>query len=416
MGARERQETMNKRRMMIVLTTIVLIGATLLAVSMQGSVQASNVGLAAANKVQLENVRDYAAAPVNGIAYAVDGGLLYAGRPLDWNRVLTPEGVIVSAIALDSANPQAVYIGAANELAIYRSLDGGQSWLYVPLSDQAIGGVTDLVLDSETRLLYVGTNGAGLFRLRDVGSSVTAGGHYAVDDAILEVAADSTGAGMAFFRTENALYRSENGGLAWSTVDTLSSMPTTLQVANSKPPVVYVGTVDRGVLRSDNGVAWMSANDGLGMAPGVRLHVDALAVDPQQPGVLYVATSFLMGSTELHQTPAGVHMSTSASNEWAPIIRSSDVPAAGLLPVSGETGAVYSVSNRSRTPLALGVAPVAPRVLALQPAPGPFDWAGAAAAWAAAIVAALWLALLLTVEMRKVGVQQPAAEMVRINR
>lgn len=67
---------------------------------------------------------------------------------------------------------------------------------------------------------------------------------------------------------------------------------------------------------------------------------------------------FLFGNTEIHETPAGVHMTTSAAGEWAPIVRSSDVPAAGLLPVSGKTGAVYSVSDRSRSPLALGVAPV----------------------------------------------------------
>ncbi len=400
----------------MIITTIVLIAATLLAVSMQGRVDASTSGIAAANKLTLENVRDYAAAPTNGTAYAVDGGLLYAGHPLDWNRVLAPEGVIVSAVALDASNPQAVYIGAANELAIYRSLDGGATWLYVPLDSESIGGVTDVVLDAETRLLYVGTDTAGLFRLRDVGSSITGGGHYAVDEPILEVAADSTGAGMAFFRTQDTLYRSENGGLSWNTVDTLSSTPTALQVANSKPPVVYVGTVDRGILRSDNGVAWMSANDGLGMAPGVRLRVDALAVDPQQPGVLYAATSFLMGSTEVHQTPAGVHMTTSAADEWAPIIRSSDVPAAGLLPVSGQTGAVYTVSNASRAPLALGVAPVAPRVINTSPEAGPYDWAGAAAAWAAAIMAALWLAVLISAEMRRTAATEPAAEMVRINR
>ena len=184
---------MNTRRMMIILTTIVLIGATLLAVSTQSRVTASSDSIAAANKVVLENVRDYAAAPAYdaaaaaaaasgsvGAAWAVDGGLLYTGQPLDWNRVLTPEGVIVSAVALDSSNPQAVYIGAANQLAIYRSLDSGANWMYVPLTDpdaaEIVGGVTDLVLDSETRLLYVGTDTSGLYLLRDVGTSIPAGG------------------------------------------------------------------------------------------------------------------------------------------------------------------------------------------------------------------------------------------------
>jgi hypothetical protein len=326
--------------------------------------------------------------------------------------------VIVNAVAVDSRNPDAIYIGAANELALYRSLDRGENWLRVPLSDDYIGAVTDLVVDGETRLIYVGTDTAGLFRLRDVGSSVTSGGHYTVSEPIIEVAADSTGAGLAFFRTAGALYRSENGGLAWSPVKTLSSAPTAIEVSNSRPPVVYAGTMDRGVLKSADGVAWMSANDGLNVVPGTRVSVDALAADPQHPDVLYVATSYLYGSTTLHQSPAGIAMSR-GGGEWSPVVRSSETPVADLLPVAGKPGAVYALFSNSRTPLAVGMAPVAPRSANVETAPaGLLGNAGVVVAWMVAALASLWLAALAAFEFRRATPRpsHAARQVVRTNR
>ena len=411
------QPLVTGRRLMIALTAIVLIVATLVGANGISRLAPQSSALPAANKVTLENVRDFAPAlSADGLNYAIDGGQLFAGRPLDWQRVATPEGVIVSSVALDANNPQTVFIGAANELALYRSLDGGANWLYVPLTTEAIGGVTDVAFDSHTRLLYVGTDTAGVYRLRDVGSSVTGGGHFAVEAPVIEVAADSTGAGMAFFRTEQALFRSENGGLSWLPVETLTSVPTAIVVANSKPPVVYAGTMDRGLLRSDTGETWMVANDGFGWAPGSRLSVDALAVDPQQPAVLYAATSYLYGSTEVHQSPTGVWMSANAGSQWAPIVRSSEAPIAELMPVAGVNGAVYATAVQNRTPLALGLAPVAPKVTtpavdtSLQANLGTWFALGLAG------LAALWLAVLLVAELRKpasAATLTPAMQTVR---
>lgn len=411
--------TTTTRRMMIVLTVVILVAAVLIGLSTMSRVNATNAGMPMGSKVELENVRDYAAALTpEGDSYAVDGGLLYSGRPLDWKLVSLPEGVIVAGVALDAKNADAVYIGAANELAVYRSVDRGANWLYVPLTDQYVGGVKDLSFDSETRLLYVATDTAGIFRLRDVGSSITSGGHFMVNEPVVQIVADSTGAGMAFFRTADTLYRSENGGLSWSGVDTLHSAPTSIAIANSKPPVVYVGTTDRGLLRSDNGIAWMTANDGLGMAPGVRLQVDALAVDPQQPDVLYVATSYLNGSTTLHQTPVGVAMSADGGSEWAPVVRGGESPFAELLPVAGQHGAVYALTTTDRSPLALGMAPVAPKVTNVAAEVSPLAWMGTAMAWLVALFAAIWLVVLVSTERRTATLvpARPAAQMVRSGR
>lgn len=347
---------MNARKIFIMITTVVLVIAVM--VGAANAVNAENTNSVAT----LSNVRDYAATSVDGgTNYAIDAGNLFVGGSEGWTQVKTPKDVIVGAVDVDTNNAEQIYIGAANEMAIYRSQNGGRTWERYFLSEDAIGGVTDIAVDSYQKLVYVGTDTAGLFRLRDVGSSLVLNAQLALSEPVLEVAADDTGSGMAFARTEWALYRAEGYGLNWIEVENLSSTPTALAIANTSPATVYVGTTDRGLLRSDDGgFTWKLANEGLGFAPGTRLHIDALTVDPMQPEVLYVASSYIFGSTTAHNTPSTVAMSTDGAAEWA-VLDESATPAAAvaqLLPVSGETGAVYALTIESRSPQALGSAPV----------------------------------------------------------
>lgn len=409
---------MNARKMMMGLTTIVLAVAVVMGFLYSVPMGVNGSPLPAVNKANLENIRDYAPAVVlNGKNYAVDGGNLYAGQPLNWSRIILPEGVIASAVAVDSRNPERVYVGAANELAVYRTNDDGQNWIKTPLSEHYVGGVTDLTVDGVNHVVYAGTDTAGVFRLRDVGSSMISGGHTPLDEPVVEVAADSTGAGLAFVRTPNGLLRSINGGLNWAAVGTLTSVPTAVKIANTTPPVVYVGTIDRGVLKSTDGTAWMSANDGLGATPGARLQVDALTVDPVYPNVLYAATSYLYGSATLHQSPVGVSVSATNAREWMPLNRDGANVVVELLPLSGATGSVYALTKTSRTPLALGNAPATPLVEQLPVQSGWLETAGMIAIWLVAVMAALWLATLVATGLRtRSATTQPTPQMVRSGR
>jgi photosystem II stability/assembly factor-like uncharacterized protein len=386
---------MKTRRIAIIALTIVLIVAVL-----TGAVSALNATAKPVVRAELANVRDYTPAVVaNGASYAVDGGALFAGQPTQWVHVQTPETVIVSAVAVDSKNPDTLYIGAANEMAIYRSTDGGDSWQRIPLTEKAIGGVTDVALDSAQRLVYVGTDTAGVFRLRDVGGSVILGGQLLLEEPVVQVAADSTGKGLAFARTEWNLYRAENFGLTWVTVEDLKSVPTALAIANTNPAKVYVGTLDRGLLVSEDGLSWIPANTGLGMVPGSRLQVTDLAVDPLQPEVVYAATSFLYGTSEVHATPGKVALSVDAAQEWTTLVDKTDVAVADLMPVPGMTGAVYALTDQSRTPLALGNAPVASEVVVVPTAEGGLNLTGLLA-WIVAALAAVALIYAVAMDLR----------------
>ena len=387
---------MNTRKIAIVALTIILIVAVF-----TGAVSALGGKTAPVVRTQLANVRDYSSVASQIDSFAVDGGILFKGQPGAWTQISTPEQVIVSAVAVDSTDPNVVYIGAANEMAIYRSLDNGASWLRVPLAEGYVGGVTDIAVDGAQRLIYVGTDTAGLFRLRDVGSSVTLGGHLLLDAPVLEVVADSTGKGMAFARTEWNLYRAENFGLAWVAVTNLQSAPTAVAIANTDPAKVYVGTMDRGLLVSNDGMEWTTANAGLNFVPGSRLMVNDLAIDPAQPEVMYVATSYLYGTNEVHVSPAGVALSTDGAVAWSPINEAANLAVAELLPVSGLTGGVYALTTDSRTPLALGNAPIISEVaVAGQPVAQPTTALTSILAWIIAGLAAMALVFAVAMDLR----------------
>jgi photosystem II stability/assembly factor-like uncharacterized protein len=390
-------QIMGLRKLLMILVTILLTGAVLVSV-----VNALEVG-EQKTIANLENVRDYAPAlTVDGINYAVDGGELFAGAPGAWQPVSTPKGVLVNAVANSRQDANLLYIGAANELAIYRSTDAGKNWVKIPLDTNAMGGVTDIAVDAANRLIYVGTDTDGLHRLRDVGTSMIAGGHLILDEPVVEVVAESSGAGMAFVRTNWNLYRAEDVGLRWIAVENLPSPATAVAIAETTPPTAFVGTASSGVRMSQDGVEWQSANNGLRFAPGSQLYVNAVAVDAAQPEVLYVSASLSLGSVVLHTTPLGVSMSTDGARVWEELATVNDVAVSDLMPVTGRTGAVYALTEASRTPLALGEAPAIEVALVEAPvaATTGIDFL-AVLAWVLAGLAAVGFAVILWLDVSR---------------
>jgi len=335
---------------------MILISAMYTALSSTAGVQAMGN-----TKAQLENVRDYT--PVwlqqsadQNISYAVDGGYLYVGTPNNWHELSLPAKVIASSVAVDPFRTTTVYVGAANELAIYLSRDGGEQWERIRFDADHIGGVTDLAFNGAQRTLYVATDTAGIFRLRDVGSSLILSGHTMMDEAVLEVVSDQLGAGLIFARTQWTVYHGVNNGQQWLPLDGLNSVPTALAVGNGVPATAYIGTTERGLLHSTDGVQWTPMKNLVTADAGTRLQVSAVAVDPVQPNVVYAALNYLFGGVNIHQSPIGVVMTTNGGAEWSMLTEKNDAAVVTLLPVVGETGAVFALTTQSRTPLALGSA------------------------------------------------------------
>ena len=121
--------------------------------------------------------------------------------------------------------------------------------------------------------------------------------------------------------------------------------------------------------------------------------------------MVYVSSSFLFGSVNTQATAQGVSMSQDSAQAWttlAPAL-AGNVAVVELLPVSGQPGAVFALAANSRTPLALGSAPVAPTmaiaaaapVMVAQPAAPATNWL----AWMIAGLAGLALAFAMGTDL-----------------
>ena len=121
------------------------------------------------------------------------------------------------------------------------------------------------------------------------------------------------------------LFRSEDGGLTWTTValPVTGHAPDVMSIAvhPSDGRALYVGTHEAGVLKTvDGGATWVAVNAGL---KGLDVH--GLAIDPNAPAKLHAA---------VRETGAGLYRTMDGGQKW---VRVDDGPA-------GETKVLASVN------------------------------------------------------------------------
>jgi photosystem II stability/assembly factor-like uncharacterized protein len=75
----------------------------------------------------------------------------------------------VSSILLDPAQPKTLYIGGPG--GVWKSPDSGQTWTASNNGLASLNIRTLAMSQRDSHLLYVGTNGSGLYRSTDAGAT-----------------------------------------------------------------------------------------------------------------------------------------------------------------------------------------------------------------------------------------------------
>jgi photosystem II stability/assembly factor-like uncharacterized protein len=130
---------------------------------------------------------------------------------------------------------------------------------------------------------------------------------------ITALAIDPTAPTTLYVGTYDGVFKSTNGGAAWSVVNTGDVRA--LAIDPAAPSTLYVGTVfdGGGVIKSTNGgAAWDTVNSGL-----TNINVEALAIDPVTPSTLYAGTW------------GGVFKSTNGGAAWS-LVYTGDVTAIAI--------------------------------------------------------------------------------------
>jgi photosystem II stability/assembly factor-like uncharacterized protein len=238
-----------------------------------------------------------------------DPDVVYAGT---WERglLMTSDGGSgwrsvglkpVETVAVDPANAQIVYAGAAgadlpgawSNSGVFKSSDGGASWQPVGLQGTNVDALT---LDpNHPETVYAGTDGQGVFKTTDGGASWRAAGLEGKEIGRLILHPNTSE--RVYAASKSRIFVSTDGGRAWRPLNAgwaPGTWPSALALDARNPATIYVGTitavdgngdVGAGIFKSlDGGHSWRPMNAGLTDA-----RVSALALDSRSPGTAYAA-------------------------------------------------------------------------------------------------------------------------------
>ena len=235
-----------------------------------------------------------------------------ADKGESWQPLALPQAGAPVAWADDGEGHLAVAVEGG---ALFLSKDQGDTWATVadalPVLSLAWG---------EDSALYAGTDGKGIYRLAAEGRFASDGRLMAMPSAPAELALAAvrhltSAGGRLFAATPSTLFYTDDGGQTW--VKSLPVQGPISALAAADRDTVYIGTETWAVYKSaDAGRTWQPALEGLGLAAGQMVRITALQADPDQPGVLYAAVSYALGSTQVHLSAGGTFMTLDGGDSW----------------------------------------------------------------------------------------------------
>jgi photosystem II stability/assembly factor-like uncharacterized protein len=234
--------------------------------------------------------------------FAQEGTFQFLGLP----------GQHITAIAVHPDNDSILYVG--NDLisgSLFKSNDAGATW------DTLLDSVT--VRDIDINPLYPDTiyvdRLGGILKTIDGGTTWTHADSgidlFQVEGFIQTLAIHPTSPETLYAGTAGCfggnLYRSVNGGLSWTEMDTgsvderIGLYDGVIEIAFDpiRPDTMYAGTIWSGEIykTTDGGSTWVALNTPWSDGPGIPF---TIALNPNQPNIIYAGVSGygLMKSTD----------------------------------------------------------------------------------------------------------------------
>ena len=190
-------------------------------------------------------------------------------------------GVVLS-VAVDPTHPLTLY-AAAHGGGVFRSQDGGESWVAfnTGLPDRQV--FTLLLHPNEPNTIYVGTD-QGVFQRTNQNSRWRLLTPTLEKRNIRYLAADPIDSDLLCAATDQGVFSGKSGQWRNTSKDLLNRDVRMLAI--SSQGTIFAGTFG-GIFKKNKGESgWKSANEGL-----VDKRVRALAIHPSSPDVLYAGTA-----------------------------------------------------------------------------------------------------------------------------
>ncbi|MCX5895609.1 MAG: hypothetical protein NTZ51_07255, partial [Proteobacteria bacterium] len=239
-----------------------------------------------------------------------DNGLMVsANAGKDWKRKMS--GVIdghAQELEISQQHPLKMYLLInswlkKDKIYIYKTLNGGETWedISFPVPEQRLprlgyvdGFATNLKIDSTTDdTVYVATNGYGIFKTTDGGTSWKAINHGLVTpyikgpDALL---IHPHNPHILFASTlQGGVYKTVDSGETWKPVSRNYPFTFGMAIDPSNPSRIFACAPEKKILLSeDEGVTWKEIK-----LPGTAppcIAANAIAIHPGNPQLVFVGT------------------------------------------------------------------------------------------------------------------------------
>jgi photosystem II stability/assembly factor-like uncharacterized protein len=225
--------------------------------------------------------RSGAAGPTGTVLKSIDGGNTWS------DTGVSQQGLVVSALMVDSVNPSNIYVGFGGSsptrpAGAYKSLDGGATWNQI--TGLPPGDMLALAQDPEQASVVYAGGSNGLFKSRDAGS------HWAtlIDAPIAAIAIDPTRSSIIYAGVlPNAsasslegrgnprkrlgqnggaagLIKSVDGGANWRLINKglrfADLVPNRILVDVNDPSMIYLGSGDGFFVSANAGRRWASTD------------------------------------------------------------------------------------------------------------------------------------------------------------
>jgi photosystem II stability/assembly factor-like uncharacterized protein len=246
-----------------------------------------------------------------------------------WQMISPGPPGMIHALAVHPTAERTLYAttgGGSTPGSLWYSNDGGQTWDQDSLSlllntEQQPTTVSVLSVDPHSPgILYIGTEGRGLYRFHGVGEGYELVGGASLRDLFVKKVVVSPD-GQVYALTTSDLF--VINGDAWHRIESLPDLAVSLAVDPASPQTLYAGAVAYGAYRSDDGgQSWQPINTGLGWQPGVILRVSAITIDEDNTHRLALATAYGVGSRVIG---GGIYESFNAGESWDKVGDSDEV-------------------------------------------------------------------------------------------
>lgn len=237
------------------------------------------------------------AATAQDVFYSSDGGT-------SWGRRSSGIEGDPFTVLLDSTNPSTAYVGTRE--GVFKTTDGGLSWT---LSFQGGGfnGTPEAVtiVPSAPATLYILTF-FGLYKTTNSGTSWNRISNSSPNGIIEGMVVDPSDPATMYIAHSNGLHKSSDGGANWvSSATGITSDPLWVQavaVTPSNPQILYASTVFSPTVykSTDGGANWSDVGTGLS-----SISVETLTVDPQASETVYAGSA------------SGLYRSTNGGGTWS---------------------------------------------------------------------------------------------------